>query len=111
MLRLINAIAPIVSIHARAQRATFHQHRGIRGSIVSIHARAQRATCIYSMDVTAVHCFNPRPRAAGDAKFPPAAVTVNVSIHARAQRATMIARPDPLKPLVSIHARAQRATR
>ena len=78
----------LVSIHARAWRATPDSAQPLRGLHVSIHARAWRAT--------------ERPVWA--------ASTMPVSIHARAWRATRAGISNRSMTVVSIHARAWRAT-
>ncbi len=80
-------LAHIVSIHARARRATFRGFASGYGYRVSIHARARRATVIVRVlrvpnafqstpahggrqfptpTTSAFGGFNPRPRTAGD---------------------------------------------
>ena len=55
-----------VSIHARAWRATRRQGLGRADQQVSIHARAWRATCGARRNRNRRNSFNPRPRMAGD---------------------------------------------
>ena len=99
-----------VSIHARAERATALESQKPKKTGVSIHARAERATCRSSSGKSSTPGFNPRTRRACDPQLAATAGFLPVSIHARAERAT---RPDYLIfPFlrVSIHARAERAT-
>ena len=56
----------LVSIHARARRATGRSCDRTRIVCVSIHARARRATWCRPIPAPLCSSFNPRPRAAGD---------------------------------------------
>ena len=78
-----------VSIHARAWRATAWDVRLSEGCVVSIHARAWRATGASARRLGLFSCFNPRPRMAGDLVEGLKVMQGEVSIHARAWRATM----------------------
>ncbi len=121
-----------VSIHAPARRATPDRGSLIRSVLVSIHAPARRATRHSIQDCRRSRCFNPRPRAGGDAQASAADSQVtcfnprpraggdvqcptmlhvhNVSIHAPARGATHRALDERSDRRVSIHAPARGAT-
>ena len=121
------------STPARGGRRLPRRQPPSTGWNVSIHARTRRATRRPSRGIAPrPSCFNPRPRAAGDARSYRASRASEVSIHARARRAT----PSPdhhgtqlmfqstparggrhrsrcsarIHETVSIHARTRRAT-
>src|SRR5712692_438890 len=60
----------MVSIHARARRATYALRPAVTIVLVSIHARARRATWSLIPFHQDIFGFNPRPRAAGDGIAP-----------------------------------------
>ena len=99
-----------VSIHARAKRATRRAPGVCSRASVSIHARAKRATFRALRGNAPIHCFNSRPREAGDLKKCFSCLSHSVSIHARAKRATGGTMTGSITLYVSIHARAKRAT-
>ena len=80
----------LVSIHARAWRATHQASDDRNPCTVSIHARAWRATLLRWSYPPVNLCFNSRPRVAGDLKAWIATAGYTVSIHARAWRATVV---------------------
>ena len=84
----------VVSIHAPARGAT--KSGGEYGSryVVSIHAPARGATRAQGCN-DCHHCFNPRPRAGGDAIEQDFHLPIPVSIHAPARGATPPASTTP----------------
>jgi len=102
----------VVSIHARARRATLKHEQNQHERRVSIHARARRATLFGFIDIVAMNRFNPRPRAAGDeCSRQPTAKSQFFNPRPRAAGDVPDTRHAVGSVHVSIHARARRATR
>ncbi len=77
---------------------------------VSIPAPARGARLLRVRTGPCRYCFNPRPRAGGDAPLAFLGAFIIVSIHAPARGATFGLDPPNLRFLVSIHAPARGAT-
>jgi len=100
----------LVSIHARAKRATADGRAGPFQGPVSIHARAKRATGTKEKFSDEAKFQSTPARSGRHGGNAQAGHLGAVSIHARAKRATRS--PSHKAPIsrVSIHARAKRAT-
>ena len=100
----------IVSIHARAWRATRVCGGCARSHCVSIHARAWRATCAARAYPSTPCSFNSRPRVAGDQPFL-LSISIPQGFNSRPRVAGDMGEEQRGEvPEVSIHARAWRAT-
>ncbi len=101
--------AKFQSTPPRGGRLRIYAARHLR-HIVSIHAPARGATLCNSLRQQSEECFNPRPRAGGDAVDGVCEGVLEVSIHAPARGATFRVRLEVAVPDVSIHAPARGAT-
>ncbi len=85
----INASGNTIMFQSTPARSGRHKYRRlIAEPLVSIHARAKRATKTTKHARSPATGFNPRPREAGDKRHRSYKPQQIVSIHARAKRAT-----------------------